>query len=75
MIARFQKFLAPKAEVRRKHRLKGRSGRMRQLDVTVSETIGSVPIRPAIALELSVRNVEEDLTPLLTVPARAVAVS
>ncbi len=30
VIGEVQKFLAPKAEVRRNHRIKGRSGRMRQ---------------------------------------------
>lgn len=38
------RFLAPGAEVRRNYRVRGRSGRRRQLDVTISQSVASIPL-------------------------------
>jgi Restriction endonuclease len=44
IIADIQRQLAPEAEVRHDHWVKGRSGRRRKLDITVSQKIGAYPI-------------------------------
>jgi hypothetical protein len=44
VIEEIHKFLAPGAEVRRNHIIIGKSGRRRQLDVTVSQRLASTPI-------------------------------
>lgn len=44
IVADIQKQLAPKAEVRHNHKVVGKSGRKRKLDVTVSQKVGTSPI-------------------------------
>ena len=44
VVAKIQRYLLPDADVRHNHRVKGKSGRRRQLDVTVSYKIAGVPI-------------------------------
>jgi hypothetical protein len=44
VIEGIQRFLAPGAEVRRNEKVRGRSGRLRQLDVTISQRVGSIPL-------------------------------
>jgi hypothetical protein len=44
IVADIQKQLAPNAEVRHNHRVTGKSGRRRKLDVTVSQKVGTSPV-------------------------------
>jgi hypothetical protein len=44
IIADIHQQLAPDAVVRHNHRIVGKSGRKRQLDVTVSQNIGDYPM-------------------------------
>lgn len=44
IVADIQKQLAPDAEVRHDHRVIGKSGRRRKLDVTIAQKIGSFPV-------------------------------
>lgn len=44
MIAVIQGDLAPGAVVRHNHRVIGKSGRRRQLDVTISQRISTIPV-------------------------------
>lgn len=44
IIVEIQKQLAPNAQVRHNHKVKGRSGRIRKLDVTITQNVGAYPV-------------------------------
>jgi hypothetical protein len=44
LIARMQRQLAPDAEVRQNHRVRGRSGRLRKLDVSITQKVSAYPV-------------------------------
>lgn len=44
IIVEIQKQLAPDAQVRHNHQVKGRSGRIRKLDVTITQHVGAYPV-------------------------------
>lgn len=81
IVAEIQKELAPNAEVHHNHKIKGKSGIVRQLDVTISEQIGAVPILIVFEAKrytrpVSVERVESFVTKLRDIGAsRGVMVS
>lgn len=60
IIAEIQKQLAPQAEVRHNHKIRGKSGSLRQFDVTVSEAVGLIPVTIVIECKHYKRKVTVD---------------
>src|SRR5436309_728 len=60
LLAELQQQTAPDAHVQHNQRIKGRSGRVRQLDITISQNVGLYPVLVVIECKRHKRRVGMD---------------